>query len=211
MRRDKEIDMFRTFTSVQKRVEHFQKILEQYGVKEENRRRLIVDELFPFLIPPGIKAKYRGDVFNKIVKQTLTRKFGNKVLSFEKKLKDFQEIPDWILRKNGMTLVGYNQVDIWSGGHQVNRGGKYVMDDYFHRRMKRKNTYVICVVERSWPTKNTKRQCKVSVMIDKGRRTLRLCHVNELIETCQKIMKEHSKKKDVTQQSQQRRSVRRRR
>jgi hypothetical protein len=41
------------------------------------------------------------------------------------------EIPDWyILEKStGKVIIGMNQLDLWSGGHQINRGAKYLIDN----------------------------------------------------------------------------------
>ena len=38
------------------------------------------------------------------------------------------EIPDWYItdKRTGKVLVGMNQLDLWAGGQQFNRGSKYL-------------------------------------------------------------------------------------
>lgn len=203
----REISAFCASPCMQKRISSIRGVFTKYGLCDQTCE-CILDELMPMIIPAGVKAKRRGDAFNECVKGILLKKYGNSQIKFEKPHKDFQEIPDWICGVDNVTIVGYNQLDVWSGGHQVNRGGKYIMDDHLHRRLLRKNIHVVCVVDRSWPLCKNK-TTKVSRIIDKGRRYDRLCQKEEVVRLCQKIITKHNINNNVTQQSQQRRSVRR--
>jgi hypothetical protein len=56
-----------------------------------------------------------------------------------------REIPDWyILEKStSKVIIGMNQLDLWSGGAQSNRGFKYLIDNK-HNSDKSKLLCVIC-------------------------------------------------------------------
>lgn len=171
-------------------MDEIRSVFAKYGMCHQTSE-WILDELIPMIIPAGVKAKRHGDAFNAYVKKILSAKFSSKHVKFEKPHMDFQEIPDWICTVNNVTIVGYNQLDVWSGGHQVNRGGKYIMDDYLHRRLKRKNIYVLCVVDRPWPCAIKNKKTKVARMIEKGCRCDRLCQKEDLVRLCKKIITKH--------------------
>lgn len=145
-------------------------ILKDEGINDEQRNRLISKLIEP---KPGLKGKIRGELFNIIVKEKLKNEFNNEIydLSFEKDCikQKTDEKPDWfIVNKNtNKYLIGYNQIDLWGGGAQNNRFGKY---------MKLNN--VLCVVVNDVEVKETRKNCKL--FID-GITQQRLCWMKGLI------------------------------
>ena len=101
------------------------------------------------LIPPGTKGVIRGNKFNNIVKQFITKlaldteRFD---ICFEKECNTYltSEKPDWyILEKStNKILIGMNQLDLWGGGQQLNRGYKYIENNK-HNNI---NSKLLCVV-----------------------------------------------------------------
>jgi hypothetical protein len=88
------------------------------------------------LIPAGTKGVIRGNKFNSIVRNIINNlKLDNErfEICFEKQceLCIATEIPDWyILEKiTNKVIIGMNQLDLWSGGQQKNRGSKYLINN----------------------------------------------------------------------------------
>ena len=48
--------------------------------------------------------------------------------------------------KTKKKLIGFNQLDLWSGGHQTNRASKYVKNDDFHEKYKKYNIKIISII-----------------------------------------------------------------
>lgn len=119
--------------SVRKKVSQLENLLEKYDV---NCKKYIVDEYILNLIPPGTKGVIKGNKFNNIVRNYLSCiDFPEEIeLKFEEKCKEFEtdEIPDWYIlnNKNKKIIIGMNQLDLWNGGHQLNRGYKYINSDF---------------------------------------------------------------------------------
>jgi hypothetical protein len=138
---------------------------------DERQTRMFMKKMLPLVIPPGVKANIRGQVFNKYIKNILCNfAKGKKVtVEFEKKVSDMSEIADWVMHlEGGRTIIGYNQLDIWNGGAQINRGGKYVLDEGLHRRLKKKNTFIVCIVARKLILKGS--ESKLARIINVGLR-----------------------------------------
>ena len=140
-------------------------------------------------IPPGSKGVVRGNLFNAIIKEELQKmpfyithqkEFS---LTFETYHPDFlcQERPDWYLYHipTKHILIGYNQIDLWTGGQQGNRGSKYIMEDRFHETPNKKILSVICKYYQA--KSNTSKPFK---LFQKGITTNRLCyagHIEEIV------------------------------
>jgi hypothetical protein len=84
------------------------------------------------LIPAGTKGVIRGNKFNNIVKNyiiTINLDIKRFDICFEKKHNNFitTEIPDWYIYDKSINriIIGMNQLDLWGGGQQLNRGSKY--------------------------------------------------------------------------------------
>ena len=121
-------------------------ILEKHKIKE---KELIIDDYLLELIPAGTKGVVRGNKFNKIVENLIKNiKLDEKCFEvcFEKKCELYltDEIPDWyILEKStNKIILGMNQLDLFNGGHQINRGYKYLIDNKHNT----KNSKFLCVI-----------------------------------------------------------------
>ena len=113
--------------SVKKQLEYIKSILIKHGLSHTVCNKIARELL---VIPPGTKSHIRGYRFNQIIKkeiQKCLRKLKldkDVVFEVEKKHCKFHEIPDWVITKGKKTLVGYNQISLFGGGHQLNRGSK---------------------------------------------------------------------------------------
>ena len=131
------LDKYKNSISVKKKITYLESILTKYNL-ENNIMQNIISDYTPALIPPGTKGVIRGHQFNLIVKNIINNmnldntKFQ---IKFEKKCNLYltHEIPDWyILEMNtNKLIIGMNQLDIWSGGHQINRGFKYIINNKY--------------------------------------------------------------------------------
>ncbi len=97
---------------------------------ETTPRELLVDTLSFRFVSPGLKGVIRGNRFNQIVKEILESLNLPKYLDLyiETNTKKTAERPDWIIIDSisKKQLSGFNQIDFWTGGHQSNRGDKYI-------------------------------------------------------------------------------------
>ena len=125
---------YKECNSVKNEIKKLGTILDVY-LDEETKQKIIKDYLIE-LIPAGTKGVIRGNKFNSIIR--------NKIIEFELDVERFEicfekkcdgyfttEIPDWyILEKaTNKIIIGMNQLDLISGGHQLNRGYKYLIDN----------------------------------------------------------------------------------
>lgn len=138
--------------SVQSRLKTVKTALVEAGLTHTQSHKLATKILVPFLIPAGTKSTIRGCRFNEIISaeiKTCLSKLKMRGVKYdrEKKHDMFHEIPDWIIVRNGKTLVGYNQISLFGGGHQINRGSKYVLDDALHRKLARMRIKMVCIVK----------------------------------------------------------------
>ena len=123
-------------------------ILEKHNIKIV-KKKLIVDDYLLELIPAGTKGIIRGNKFNNIVKNIINNlKLDNNrfEIIFEKQCSKYiiSEIPDWyILEKlTDKIIIGMNQLDLWNGGQQTNRGSKYLIDN----KNNTEKSKLLCVV-----------------------------------------------------------------
>jgi hypothetical protein len=159
--------------SVKKNIKELSDILHNHFI-DNNTINLIINDYLPKLIPPGTKGVIRGNMFNKIVKHKILainldpNKF---LIEFEKKLELYStdEIPDWYIldKTTKKFLIGYNQIDLWSGGHQLNRGFNYI---------NKKNS--LCVICNYIEIKKTNN--KIYELFNIGFSNNSLCYINNL-------------------------------
>jgi len=142
------INEYKECKSVKNRINNLKIILEKYNI-ETDKKELIINDYILELIPPGTKGVIRGNKFNNIVKQTVNNlKLNNErfEIKFEKQCKTCitSEIPDWyILEKiSGKVIIGMNQLDLWGGGQQTNRGSKYLINNNINTEKSK----LLCVV-----------------------------------------------------------------
>ena len=143
----KLMSQYKECNSVKNEIKKLSEILIKY-TDEETKEKIIFEYLVQ-LIPPGTKGVIRGNKFNNIVKQFITKlaldteRFD---ICFEKKCSTHltSEKPDWyILEKStNKIIIGMNQLDLWGGGQQLNRGFKYIENNK-HNNI---NSKLLCVV-----------------------------------------------------------------
>jgi hypothetical protein len=139
---------YKNCNSVRKEITKLEYILEQNSVDEKSRKK-IIDEYLLELIPPGTKGVIRGNKFNAIIKECITNlsldpeRFD---IHFEQRCNEHNtdEKPDWYIREinTNKIIIGMNQVDLWRGGAQSNRGSKYLIDNKHNNE----NSKLLCVV-----------------------------------------------------------------
>jgi predicted glycosyltransferase len=99
-------------------------------------------------------------------------------VAFEKKSKEYHttEIPDWyILEKStNKIIIGMNQLDLWRGGQQINRGSKY-LENNKHNSEKSKLLCVVCNMIQFTSEKN-----KAYNLFKCGFENNTLCYLNNL-------------------------------
>jgi hypothetical protein len=143
------VDEYKECKSVKKEIKKLESILEKYDI-ETNKKELILNDYILELIPAGTKGVIRGNKFNDIVKETINNLNLDKErfdICFEKQCETCitSEIPDWYIyeKSTGKVIIGMNQLDLWGGGQQINRGYKYLMENK-HNTEKSKLLCVIC-------------------------------------------------------------------
>ena len=181
------LDKYKNSISVKKKITYLESILTKYNL-ENNIMQNIISDYTPALIPPGTKGVIRGHQFNLIVKNIINNmnldntKFQ---IKFEKKCNLYltYEIPDWyILEMNtNKLIIGMNQLDIWSGGHQINRGFKYIINNKYNNE----HSKFLCFICNNIILKNTNN--KIYQLFKEGYANNTLCYINNL----ENIIKNH--------------------
>jgi hypothetical protein len=132
------------------------------------------------LIPAGTKGVIRGNKFNKIVKKyivNLNLDANRFEICFEKKCDgcSTSEIPDWYIQEKATNkiIIGMNQLDLWSGGQQSNRGSKYIIDIKYNNKQNK----LLCVICNEI---QFKRKNKTYELFKIGFENDTLCYLNNL-------------------------------
>ena len=169
--------------SVKNQIIQLENILKKF-IEDNEIIKQIIHEYLPQLVPPGTKGAIRGNKFNKIIQNYITSLDLNKnnpdrfEIQFEKKCIQHitDEIPDWyILEKStNKIIIGMNQLDLTSGGHQVNRGYKYLIDNK-HNHLHSK---LLCVICNEIQIKN--KTNKAYKLFETGFTNNTLCYLNNL-------------------------------
>lgn len=174
----KLIDEYKNCNSVKNEIKKLSDILEKYI--DEKTKQKIIEEYLLQLIPPGTKGVIRGNKFNKLVKQYITKLELDDVrfeICFETNcIYHFTtEIPDWyILEKStNRIIIGMNQLDLWGGGQQLNRGSKYIENNKHNNE----NSKLLCVVCNEIQFKNKNKAYKLFQI---GFENNTLCYLNNL-------------------------------
>lgn len=166
--------------SVKKEKKKLSDVLTNNNINDEKIQKILT-QYFLNLIPPGTKGVIRGSKFNNIVKEKITKmEFDTDCfeICFEKKCEAHftTEIPDWyILEKStNRIIIGMNQLDLWGGGQQHNRGSKYIENNKHNT----KNSKLLCVVCNYIQFKRTKN--KAYKLFEIGFENNTLCYMNNL-------------------------------
>lgn len=164
--------------SVKNQINKLYYILKKY-INEEIIQKIIQDYLLE-LIPAGTKGVIRGNKFNNIIKQfiiNLSLDINRFEICFEKKCESHYttEIPDWyILEKStNKIIIGMNQLDLWNGGQQLNRGFKYIENNKHNN-----NSKLLCVICNEIQFKSKKN--KAYKLFEIGYKNNTLCYLNNL-------------------------------
>ena len=165
--------------SVQNEIKKLADVLEKYTDEETTQK--IIDEYLLQLIPAGTKGVIRGNKFNNIIKKFITNlafDTSRFEICFEKKCESHftTEIPDWyILEKStNKIIIGMNQLDLWGGGQQLNRGSKYIENNKHNSE----NSKLLCVVCNEIRFKSVKN--KAYKLFEMGFTNNTLCYLNNL-------------------------------
>ena len=174
------LNEYKECKSVQNEIKKLTEILEKYKIKHKIKKLIINDYLLK-LIPAGTKGVIRGNKFNSIVKDTINNlNLDNNrfEICFEQQCKIHitTEIPDWyILEKStGKVIIGMNQLDLWGGGQQINRGSKYLINNSNNTEQSK----LICVVCNPIQFKSTKN--KAYKLFEIGYFYNSLCYKNNI-------------------------------
>lgn len=142
------LDEYKECKSVKNEIDKLIQILEKHKIND-NKIDLIIKDYTPNLVPAGTKGVIRGNKFNSIVKDKIksfnldTTKFE---ICFEKQCKTCitSEIPDWYIKDitTDKVIIGMNQLDLWQGGQQLNRGSKYLIDNKYNTEKSK----LLCVI-----------------------------------------------------------------
>jgi hypothetical protein len=166
--------------SVIKEKTKLEKILDKHCIDEETKKNIIKDYLLE-LIPPGTKGVIRGNKFNNIIKNVimeLSLDIERFEICFEKKCEGHftSEIPDWyILEKTtNKIIIGMNQLDLWGGGQQLNRGSKYIQNNEHNNEFSK----LLCVVCNE--IQFTSKKNKAYKLFEAGFKNNTLCYLNNL-------------------------------
>lgn len=175
------IEDYKSCKSVKKSIQLLKSILENNEIEEEKIEN-ILSQYIVNLIPPGTKGVVRGNKFNKIIKENILEMKLNEE-KFEIKFEQFPsnliindlEIPDFYIKnkKTCKIIIGMNQMDLWRGGAQSNRGSKYIFGTSFNSEKQK----LLCVVcnEIQFTEKN-----KIYKLIKEGFDKNTLCYIKNL-------------------------------
>ena len=183
---EKMIEIYKSSKAVQIKIKKSTKRLEKYldGV---NLAKAVGEEIMDN-IPAGTKSVFRGVYLNKIIGEHIKNMDFDPEkyeVAFEKVCDSCHttEKPDfYILEKStNKVIIGMNQVDLWTGGHQYNRGSKYLLDNK-HNTEKSK---LLCVVSKHIELKSAKN--KAYKFLDIGLKNDTLCYVTNISNICKKF------------------------
>jgi hypothetical protein len=142
------LEVYKKCRSVKKQISILEQILDKNEIPADKKDSIINDYILN-LIPAGTKGDRRGNEFNRIVQEYI---YGIQLdperfdICFEKMYEHCltDEIPDWYIceKPTGKVLIGMNQMDLWRGGHQLNRGSKYLLSDKYNTETIR----LVCVI-----------------------------------------------------------------
>ena len=174
------LNEYKECESVKNKIQKLELILEKYNIKTKTKE-LILNDYILELIPAGTKGVIRGNKFNSIVKETIYNlKLNNErfEIFFEKQCQICitSEKPDWyILEKStNKVIIGMNQLDLWGGGQQSNRGSKYLINNKYNTDKSK----LLCVVCNKIKFKSNKN--KAYNLFEVGYKNNTLCYIKNI-------------------------------
>lgn len=173
------MDDYKECKSVKSNIEYLNSLLEEFGMAHEDRNS-VINRYILKLIPAGTKGVIRGVKFNNIVMDYINNLcIDNKrfIIKYEKHhdVKYTSETPDWYIFDNSTQkiIIGMNQLDLWKGGQQSNRGYKYIVDFKTDPNVK-----LLCVVCNE--IKFTNSRNKAYTLFRVGYENNTLCYINNI-------------------------------
>jgi hypothetical protein len=174
------IHEYKNCSSVKKKIQKLESVLKCHHIDTETIHKIINDYLLE-LIPAGTKGNIRGHTFNKIVKNhimSLQLDSCRFEICFEKKHSFYMtnEIPDWYIfeKTTQKIIIGMNQLDLWNGGQQVNRGSYYLQN----QKNDDEKYKLLCVICNDIQFKNKKK--KLFKLFETGFEKNTLCYLKNI-------------------------------
>lgn len=164
---------------MKKKREYIEELMSKHSIENMD----FIEELLMHSIPASLKANLIGNMFNEIVFHTIEdciKEFSPRfVCKREVSIPQLPEKLDFVLydTKTNRKLIGYNQLDFWGGGHQLNRGDKYIISNTLYNSLPN-NIKLICVIHNF--TKIKKMGSKKSKVFDYGIQYGRIAYINHL-------------------------------
>ena len=180
---EKLLSVYKKSDSVIKELEKQEKMLDKHVNSEQKQNIQSDPDNILQLIPAGTKGVIRGKCFNDIVKAHLEKNNTDSErfeLRFEENCNiegyNTSEKPDFYIREKqtNKIILGMNQIDLWSGGAQTNRGSKYIEGNK-HNNEKSKLLCVVCNEVQLSSKKN-----KTFKLFETGFKNDTLCYLNNL-------------------------------
>lgn len=178
---------YRLSKTYKRKEQLLQKILIDNGGISERSIRSILRQSHSLFVNAATKSVIHGSWFNNRVGAKLIKHFGNCV-ELEAKLPKclsglLHERPDWILTSSEGYIIGYNQISLFDGGHQLNRAGKYILDNQLHDKLRKHRAFLVCVVSKKPPATSIKHS-KINRILNIGTKQKRLCMLKGLHNIC---------------------------
>ena len=180
---EKLLPVYKKSESVIKELEKQGKMLDKYVNSEQKQNIQNDPDNILQLIPAGTKGVIRGKCFNDEVKAQLEKNNTDSdrfELRFEENcnIEEYRtsEKPDFTIREKSTNkiIIGMNQIDLWTGGAQINRGSKYIEGNK-HNTEKSKLLCVVCNEVQLSSKKN-----KTFKLFETGFKNDTLCYLNNL-------------------------------
>lgn len=149
-------------------------------IEESDKVERILNDILDELIKPGVKGGIKGRKFNELIRIEIEKMKLDKerfTVTFEHKVEE-GENPDWLIedKVTGKKMVGMNQLDLWTGGEQYNRGDKYVIQQKdISKQSKEKIVAVVCNKK-----KIAKKGTKIYNLFNIGFKNNTLCYIKGL-------------------------------
>jgi hypothetical protein len=177
---EKLLDEYLKCKSVNIAINKLINVLKDVGIQDDKINE-IKNKYILELIPAGTKGVIRGNKFNHLVKEHIINlKLDEKIyeINFETICKTIKtsEKPDWYIKNknNNKVIIGMNQLDLWGGGQQINRGSNYLINSNINNE----NTKLLCVVCNEIKFKTNKNKAFNFFKI--GFKNDTLCYLNNL-------------------------------
>lgn len=178
---DNLLGEYRECKSVNNEINILKNILDKY--MDNDKKELIINEYLLKLIPAGTKGVIRGNKFNKIIKQEIENMQLDKErfeICFEKQCqtKITSEKPDWYIldKQTNKVIIGMNQLDLWGGGQQLNRGSKYLVNNQTNTA----DSKLLCVVCNEKKFTDSSKKTKPFKLFEVGFTNNTLCYIKNL-------------------------------